>query len=54
MADVRDQVPLGFYAPTALAEQLRAAAAEQDRSMSAIIRRALEVELQREAERVKA
>jgi len=29
-------VPLGFYAPSSMAEQLREAAKEQDRSMSAV------------------
>jgi predicted transcriptional regulator len=51
MADPEERtVPLGFYAPEAMAERLREAAREQDRSMSAVIRKALEAELQREAE----
>lgn len=58
MADVQEQpaatVPLGFYAPEALAERLREAAKEQDRSMSAVIRQALEHELQRETEAVRS
>ena len=44
-------VPMGFYASQSLAERLREAAKEQDRSMSAVIRKALEAELQREQER---
>jgi len=52
MADPEERtVPLGFYAPEALAEQLREAAREQDRSMSAVIRKAVGAELQREQER---
>ena len=43
-------VPLGFYASQTMAERLREAAREQDRSMSAVIRKALEAELQHEAE----
>jgi predicted transcriptional regulator len=45
-------VPLGAYVPQRMYEQLREAAREQDRSMSSLIRRALEHELQREAEQV--
>lgn len=44
-------VPLGAYVPVLMYERLRKAAREQDRSMSAVIRKALEAELQREAER---
>lgn len=52
MADPEERtVPLGFYAPEAMAERLREAAREQDRSVSAVIRKALEAELQREQER---
>jgi hypothetical protein len=50
----RPVVPMGFYAPPALAERLREAAIEQDRSMSSVIRLALEHELQPEPERVEA
>jgi predicted transcriptional regulator len=50
MAEVQEQptatVPLGFYAPAQLAERLREAAKKQDRSMSAVIRKALERELE--------
>jgi post-segregation antitoxin (ccd killing protein) len=41
---------LGFYASELMAEQLKEAAREQDRSVSAVIRQALEAELRREAE----
>ena len=52
MSDPEERtVPLGFYAPEAMAEQLREAAREQDRSVSAVIRKAVEAELQREAGR---
>jgi predicted transcriptional regulator len=44
------RVPMGFYAPESLVERLRDAAREQDRSMSSVIRLALEHELQREPE----
>jgi predicted transcriptional regulator len=58
MAEVQEQpavtVPLGFYAPQGLAERLREAAREQDRSMSSLIRRALEHELRREPEAVES
>jgi predicted transcriptional regulator len=43
-----------FYAPEAMAERLREAAREQDRSMSAVIRKALEAELQRDTEEATA
>ena len=52
MSDPEERpVPMGFYASESLAERLREAAKEQDRSMSAVIRKALEAELQREQER---
>jgi predicted transcriptional regulator len=52
MAEAQEgTVPMGFYASQSLAERLREAAKEQDRSMSAVIRKALEAELQREQER---
>lgn len=52
MADPEERtVPMGFYASELMAEQLREAAREQDRSTSAVIRKALEHEFQREAER---
>jgi hypothetical protein len=55
MSDPEERtVPLGFYAPEAMAERLREAAKEQDRSMSAVIRLALEHELQPDAEEVEA
>jgi hypothetical protein len=55
MSDPQERsVPLGFYASQTMAEQLREAAREQERSMSAVIRRALETELQRKAERVES
>lgn len=41
----RPVVPLGFYAPEAMAMQLREAAREQDRSVSAVIRLAIAHEL---------
>jgi hypothetical protein len=44
------RVPMGFYASESLVERLREAAREQDRSMSSVIRLALEHELQREPE----
>jgi hypothetical protein len=46
----RPVIPMGFYAPATLVERLREAAIEQDRSMSSVIRLALEHELQRESE----
>ncbi len=53
MSDPQERpVPLGFYAPEAMAEQLREAAREQDRSVSAVIRLAIAHELEREAEEV--
>jgi predicted transcriptional regulator len=45
-------VALGFYASESMAERLKEAAREQDRSVSAVIRQALEAELQREFEGV--
>jgi predicted transcriptional regulator len=45
-------VALGFYASESIAEWLKQAAREQDRSVSAVIRQALEAELQRESEQV--
>ena len=54
MSDTQQQertVPLGFYASRSLAERLREAAREQDRSMSAVIRKAVEAELRRGQER---
>jgi predicted transcriptional regulator len=49
MSDPEERtVPLGFYAPEAMAEQLRETAREQDRSVSAVIRQAVTHELQRE------
>ena len=42
---------VGFLCARGMAEQLREAARERDRSMSAVIRNALEAELQREQER---
>jgi hypothetical protein len=44
------RIPLGAYVPVTMYEQLRAAAREQDRSMSSIVRRAPEHELEREQE----
>jgi predicted transcriptional regulator len=41
-------VPMGFYAPPEMVERLRQPAKNQDRSVSAVIRRALERELQAE------
>jgi hypothetical protein len=52
MSDPQERpVPLGFYASQAMAELLREAAREQERSMSAVIRRALEAELKQPNER---
>ena len=48
MADPEGRtVPMGFYAPEARAERLREAAREQDRSVSAVIRKAVERERER-------
>jgi len=55
MSNIEQQertVALGFYASALMAERLKEAARQQDGSVSAAIRQALEVELQREVEGV--
>ena len=51
MSDTQQErtVPIGLYVPQRMAEQLKQAAREQDRSMSAVIRLAVEAQLEREA-----
>ena len=52
MGDTEERpVAMGFYTSQAMAERLKEAAREQDRSMSAVIRKAVEAELQRGQER---
>lgn len=55
MSDDTDRpTNLGFYTSERMAERLREVAKQQDRSVSAVIRKAVEAELQREAEELTA
>ena len=51
-AQTEQRTPLGAYVSTETVERLREAAQEQDRSVSALVRRALSEYLEREAQAV--